>query len=364
VFVDLTEYLGLYRMTPRELVAHLIREILRETGITATGGIGSNLYLAKIAMDIQAKHAPADENGVRIAELDVTEYRRQLWDHRPLTDFWRIGRGIAQRLQRHGVTTMGQLARLSLTQEDSLYREFGVDAEILIDHAWGVEPCGMAEIKAFRPVDSSISVGQVLSEPYDCRRGRIIVQEMADQMAMELTARGLVTDGVGLAIGYDKTGASGLRADQIEQNRYGATVPKGANGSQGLVNRQGQRCFSASVRRVEQAALALYDRLVNPDWPIRRFYLSCSHVQPAGEAAAQEVQLDLFTSAEAVEADQAAEARDVRMQQALVDIRNRFGRNKILRGLSFQEGATARERNETIGGHAAGEGEDADTERW
>ena len=364
VFLDLTNYLSLYGMTPHDLVRHLIREVLRETGITATGGIGTNLYLAKIAMDIMAKRAPADEDRVRIAELDEASYRRLLWDHRPMTDFWRVGKGIARRLAHYGVETMGQLARLSLTEEDSLYREFGVDAEILIDHAWGAEACGMAEIKAFRPADNSISMGQVLSRPYDFAQGRVVAREMADQLALELTERGLVTDGITLVVSYDKTGARGLRPDQVETGYYGEQGPKPAHGSQLLTDDSGRPGASASGRRIERAVLAVYDRTVQQGLPIRRFSLSCGHVQPYAEMHAQTVQLDLFTSGEVLEAEREKEARDLRLQQTVADIKARFGRNKMLRGLNFQEGATARERNGTIGGHAAGEGEEDSGELW
>ncbi len=356
VFIDLTHYLGLYRMTPRELTRAMIRSVMAETGITATGGIGTNLYLAKIAMDIMAKHCEADADGVRIAELDEASYRRRLWDHRPLTDFWRIGRGTAARLQKHGIATMGDLARVSLTEEDSLYREFGVDAELLIDHAWGWEPCGMKEIKAFQPEDHSISVGQVLSTPYDFERGRIIVQEMADQLTLELTEKGLVTDGVDLTVCYDRSGAEGPCRRPIEADRYGARVPKPSHGALNLTGAAGNRVYSGSRRRIEAAVLDIYDRVTDRSLPLRRFYLACCRLRRREEAERQSAQqMDMFTDPEAIAREERTERRDARIQQALLGIKDRYGRNAILRGLNFREGATAIERNATIGGHAAGE---------
>ena len=357
VLIDLTRYLALYGKTPRELVRMMIRDVLAESGITATGGIGTNLYLAKIAMDIQAKHCEPDADGVRIAELDEAAYRRCLWDHRPLTDFWRVGHGTAERLARRGVRTMGDLARQSLTEEDSLYREFGVDAEILIDHAWGWEPCGMREIKAFVPEDRSVSVGQVLPEPYDFARGRIIVQEMAEQIAMELTARGLVTDGVTLDVVYDRTGLRGFDG-QTKLDRYGARMPKPVHGSVSLSDAAGGRIFSHSRRRIEAAALAVYDRVTDRNLPVRRFFLGCIRLRPESAAEAEPArQLDMFTDPEILRREAQAERRDARIQQALLGIRDRFGKNAVLRGMDFQEGATAIERNATIGGHAAGVGD-------
>ena len=358
VFLELTHYLHLYQCTPHELVRRMIGDILRETGVTATGGIGTNLYLAKIAMDIQAKHAEPDADGVRIAELDEISFRERLWNHRPLTDFWRIGRGTVQRLERLGVTCMGELARLSLTAEDTLYRVFGVDAELLIDHAWGVEPCTIADIKAFVPEDHSISVGQVLPGPYPFAQGRIIVQEMAGQLAMDLTRKGLVTDGVTLTVVYDKIGAEGNYAGLTLVDRYGITMPKPVHGTENLLDAGGFPMLSDSVRRVEQAALAVYDRLCDRSLPVRRFYLVCNHVRRRDQLPEQTRQMDFFSDPEELSQERETEARDSRMQQALLGIQERFGANAVLRALSYQEGATARERSHTIGGHAAGDGLD------
>ncbi len=355
VFVDLTNYLSLYGLTARELTRTLVRAVLRETGITATAGIGTNLYLAKIAMDIVAKHAEADADGVRLAELDEASYRAQLWDHRPLTDFWRIGKGTVNRLKHFGAETMGDVARLSLTEEDALYRTFGIDAELLIDHAWGWEPCGMAEIKAFRPADQSISIGQVLPVPYDYERGRVIAREMADALTMQLTQKGLETDGVSLYVGYDRSGAEeGGWRGATEVDRYGVTVPKPMHGSRPLTDASGRRRFTASGRRIEEATLALYDGGVDPRLPIRRFYIGSGSVRPLGTADPAGEQLSLFDPAPQKRAE---DERDTRMQKTIYEIKRRFGANALLRGTNFQEGSTARERNATVGGHASGEGE-------
>ena len=357
VFVDLTQYLALYGLTAWEMTRMLVRAVLRETGITATAGIGTNLYLAKIAMDIVAKRAEPDADGVRMAELDEESYREKLWDHQPLTDFWRVGKGTANRLKHFGAVTMGDVARLSLTEEDALYRVFGVDAELLIDHAWGWEPCGMAEIKAFRPADQSISIGQVLGSPYDFSRGRIIAREMADALTMQLTQKGLETDGVSLYVGYDRTGLEEGWQGATEVDRYGVTVPKPMHGSAPLTDSAGQRRFTASGRRIEEAVLSLYDGGVDPRLPIRRFYIGSGRVRPLGTVDADGEQLTFF---DAGPAQDAADKRDTRIQQTVFEIKRRFGANALLRGTNFQEGSTARERNATVGGHASGEGMTAD----
>ena len=355
VFLDVTDYP--YDCTAHELAQTIIRDVLETTGITATAGIGTNLFLAKVAMDIVAKHIPADENGVRIAELDETKFRRELWPHRPLTDFWRVGRGIARRLEAHGMFTMGDVALCSEQNEELLYRLFGKNAELLIDHAWGWEPCTVPSIKAYRPSENSLSSGQVLSCPYEAAKARLVLREMADQLSLELVEKGLVTDQVVLTVGYDienltdparRTAYSG----PVEQDRYGRRVPKAAHGAQKL------NAPSSSTRRIMEAASALFDRIVDGGLLVRRMYLVAAHIVPEDEAQPEEMeQLDLFTDLATEdarrEAEQAALAREKKLQETTLAIKKKFGKNAILKGMSLEEGATARERNARIGGHKA-----------
>ena len=368
VFLDVTDYP--YDCTAHELAQTIIRDVLETTGITATAGIGTNLFLAKVAMDIVAKHIPADENGVRIAELDEMKFRRELWPHRPLTDFWRVGRGIARRLEAHGMFTMGDVALCSEQNEELLYRLFGKNAELLIDHAWGWEPCTIPAIKAYRPSENSLSSGQVLSCPYEAAKARLVLREMADQLSLELVEKGLVTDQVVLTVGYDienltdparRTAYSG----PVEQDRYGRRVPKAAHGAQKL------DAPSSSTRRIMEAASALFDRIVDGGLLVRRMYLVAAHIVPEDEAQPEEMeqlersgmtfknkqQLDLFTDLATVdarrEAEQAALAREKKLQETTLAIKKKFGKNAILKGMSLEEGATARERNARIGGHKA-----------
>ena len=359
VFMDVTAYLGSYRMTAHDLAMKMIRDVLATTGITATAGIGTNMYLSKVAMDIVAKKMPADKDGVRIAELDEMTYRRELWDYRPLTKFWRVGKGIAEKLAIYGIDTMGGLARMSVRQEGLLYRLFGVNAELLIDHAWGWEPCTMEAVKAYRPETNSFSSGQVLQEPYTFKKARVVVQEMADAMSLDLVAKRLVTDQLVLTVGYD---AECLTNPEIRAryhgptatNFYGKTVPKHAHGTFNF-----DRPTSSS-RLIMDGAAQLFDRQVNPDLLIRRLNLTTNHVMSEEAAAARTDvprQLDLFTDYEALERqhreEQARLDKERRMQEAQLTIKRRFGKNAILRGLNFEEGATAKERNEQIGGHKA-----------
>lgn len=351
VFLDLTAYLGLYSMDAHTLVRQIIRDILKLTGITATGGIGTNLYLAKIAMDIMAKHIDADEDGVRIAYLDEKGYRRSLWSHRPLTSFWRIGGGLARRLERMGCFTMGDVARLSLTNEDGLYREFGIDAELLIDHAWGVETCTIADIKAFRPEARSISAGQVLAQPYTNAQGRVIVREMADQLALELVSKGLVCDGVGLTVIYEP---DPMWKGAAERDRYGRMMPKSAHGTAPLTDSGGARHMTDSARKITAAVLSIYDAVTEPSLMVRRFYLALSNTVPAdADRSGQMRQLDFFTDPQALEVERREDDRQHRIAEALLRIKGKYGKNAILLGTSYQDGATARERNAQIGGHAA-----------
>lgn len=362
VFIDAAPYLHT-GLTPRALAMQIILDVYRTTGITATAGIGTNLYLAKIAMDIEAKHIQPDANGVRIAGLDELQYRRTLWQHRPLTDFWRVGPGIARKLEAKGIYTMGDLARCSagapdaFYNEELLYRMFGVNAELLIDHAWGWEPCTIPAIKAYRPSENSLSSGQVLSCPYEAAKARLVLREMADQLSLELVEKGLVTDQVVLTVGYDienltdparRTAYSG----PVEQDRYGRRVPKAAHGAQKL------NAPSSSTRRIMEAASALFDRIVDGGLLVRRMYLVAAHIVPEDEAQPEEMeQLDLFTDLATEdarrEAEQAALAREKKLQEATLAIKKKFGKNAILKGMSLEEGATARERNARIGGHKA-----------
>ena len=359
VFMDVTAYLHSYKMTAHQLAMKMIRDVLATTGITATAGIGTNMYLAKVAMDIVAKKMPADKDGVRIAELDEMSYRRELWDYRPLTKFWRMGRGIAEKLAVYGIDTMGKIARMSIQNEGLLYRLFGVNAELLIDHAWGWEPCTIEAVKAYRPETKSFSSGQVLQEPYTFKKARVVIREMAEGMALDLVSKRLVTDQLVLTVGYD---AECLTRPEIREkyhgeittNHYGKPVPKHAHGTFNF-----ERPTSSS-RLIMDGATELFDRCVNPDLLIRRLNLTTNHVVSEASVSAQDCapqQLDLFTDYEALEkqrqAEQAKLDKERRMQEAQLKIKKRFGKNAILRGLNFEEGATAKERNKQIGGHKA-----------
>ena len=351
VFIDATPYLATYRKTGRDLASQVIMEVLTETGITATAGIGTNLYLCKVAMDIVAKHTSPDANGVRIAELDEMTYRQLLWDHRPLTDFWRVGRGIANRLAPYGVDTMGKLARLSLQHENLLYNLFGVNAELLIDHAWGWEPCTMEAIKAYRPDNHSFSSGQVLTTPTPVTQARIVVQEMADAMSLKLLSGDLVTDQLVLSVNYDVSNLTdtAIRTSykgKTTSDYYGRLTPVPAHGSIHLDNP------TSSAHTLIRFTATLFDRIVDPSLLIRRLTLSVLNVQP--RQSMPPVQLNLFDTLTGQRTPPLAEkAKEQSMQQALLKIKEKFGKNAILRGLNFEEGATARVRNEQIGGHKA-----------
>lgn len=365
VFIDATPYLRTYGMTVRELAMTMIRDVLATTGITATAGIGTNLYLCKIAMDIVAKHKEPDSDGVRIAELNEQSYREQLWSHRPLTDFWRIGKGYAKKLEAHGLYTMGDIARCSigkpnnLYNEDLLYNMFGVNAELLIDHAWGWEPCTIKEIKAYQPQSNSISSGQVLQSPHKTDKARLIVWEMADSMALDLVEKSAVTDQLTLTLGYDRENLNDpVKKKQyrgaIATDSYGRAVPKHAHGTINLEQ------HSSSTKRIVDAAMQLYDRIADPTLLIRRITLTANHVIPEKQVEKKKqapVQMDLFTDYEAQEQQIKKEeeelAREKKVQEALIDIKRRYGKNAILKGANLQEGATAKERNEQIGGHKA-----------
>lgn len=347
VFIDVTHYLRTYKMSAHELAMTMIRDVLQTTGITATAGIGTNLYLCKIAMDIVAKHIPADKNGVRIAELTEQSYREQLWAHTPITDFWRVGHGIAKRLERLGILTMGDVARTSVYNEEALYKEFGINAELLIDHAWGWEPCTIKEIKAYRPENTSLTAGQVLTKGYEADKARLVVQEMAEMMALDLVDKRLVCDQIVLTVGYDIDNKEFKGEREID--RYGRSVPKQAHGSQNIGK------FTASSRLIVKAALELYDRIINPDLLVRRMYLVANHTtdeQKANEQAQGE-QLDLFSTAEQKDAENAALEKEKSIQKTVLDLQKKFGKNAVLKGMNLKEGATAMERNRQIGGHKA-----------
>ena len=361
VFMDVTNYLATYKMTAHQLAMTMIRDVLSQTGITATAGIGTNLYLCKVAMDIMAKKAPADKDGVRIAELDEQTYRRELWDYRPITKFWRVGRGIANKLAFYGIDTMGRLARMSEQNEELLYKLFGVNAELLIDHAWGWEPCMIADVKAYRPETNSFSSGQVLQEPYTFQKARVVIQEMAEGMALDLVAKRMVTDQLVLTVGYDaecltRPDIRDLYHGEITTNYYGKLVPKHAHGSLRFDKP------TSSSRLLMNGAAELFDRHVNPNLLIRRLNLCVNHVVSESTLAqqpAQPKQLDLFTDYETLERQQQEEQarldKERRLQEAQLKIKQRFGKNAILRGLNYSEGATAKERNAQIGGHRAGD---------
>lgn len=355
VFIDATSYLATYRVSAHELTMRIIRDVLAETGITATAGIGTNLYLCKVAMDIVAKKMPPDTDGVRIAELDEREYRRKLWGHTPLTDFWRVGRGTARRLALHGMHTMGDIARRSLRDQQMLYDLFGVNAELLIDHAWGWEPVTMAMVKAYRPGSRSVSSGQVLKRPYTAAQARNVAMEMADSLALELLDKGLVTDQIVLTVGYDTESLadSDTRArytGHLATDRYGRKVPPQAHGTANLSRP------TSSSRLLTQETARTFDSITDRGLLVRRLTLCANHV--VSESRRQQthaVQLDLFADHEQTmlrqEAEQAALDKERRCQEAVLRIKKQFGKNAILKGLNYTDGATQRERNRQIGGH-------------
>ena len=359
VIMDVTDYLSTYKMTAHELAITMIRDVLKNTGITATAGIGTNMYLCKVAMDIVAKHIPADKDGVRIAELDEMSYREKLWNHRPLTSFWRVGRGIADKLAMYGLDTMGKVARCSIENEDLLYHLFGVNAELLIDHAWGWEPVTMEYVKAYKPETNSMSSGQVLQEPYTFEKARNVVMEMADAISLDLVDKHLVTNQLVLTVGYDtesltRPEIANKYQGEVVMDHYGRPTPKHAHGTANLDN------HSSSGKEIINAVISLYDRIVNKDLLIRRLNITSNNViseEKAKQKASQPVQLDLFTDYETLakkeEEKKHKREKERKMQEALLSIKHRFGKNAILKGTSYAEGATARDRNKQIGGHKA-----------
>ena len=341
-FLDLTKYLKLYKKTARELVKTIIQDVFTTTGITATGGIGTNLYLCKIAMDVMVKHVEADSDGVRIAELDEMSYRRQLWAHKPITNFWQVGRGIAARLEKchlnrgRGIHTMGDIARVSVKEPDALYKMFGVNAEILIDHAWGYEPCTIADIKRAKPQSQSMGEGQVLQDPYPFDKARLVVREMVDTVSMRLVENDLVAKGMVLTVGYDRENVDkGIYHGETVQDFYGRTIPKPAHGTASIGH------YTSSQSAFAEAVMRLFDRIVDPQLTVRRLNLVAIDVVDESNQG-----YDLFTDAQKQE-------REKKRLKAELLIKKRFGKNAIVKGMDLQEGATTVERNGQIGGHRA-----------
>lgn len=363
VFIDATDYLRTNAADGHGFAMKLIKDVFNETGITATAGIGTNLYLAKVAMDIVAKHMPADKNGVRIAELDELAYRRQLWTHRPLTDFWRVGHGYAQKLESNGLFTMGDIARCSIGNEydyyneELLYKLFGVNAELLIDHAWGWEPCTITDIKAYKPENNSISSGQVLHCPYESEAARLIVREMTDLLSLDLVDKGLVTNQLVLTIGYDTENLGNTArlkdySGTFTTDHYGRKVPKSAHGSVNLEK------YTSSSKQLLEAVSELYDRIIDKNLLIRRIYVVANHVINESDIPQNEnIQLDLFTDYDAEEIRHKKETagllRERSLQKAMLSIKKKFGKNAIIKGMNLEEGATAIDRNNQVGGHRA-----------
>lgn len=359
VFMDVTDYLTTYKLTPHDLAMKIILDVLETTGITATAGIGTNLYLCKIAMDIVAKHIPADKNGVRIAELDEMSYRKTLWAHQPLTDFWRVGRGYSKKLEENGMFTMGDVARCSITNEDLLYKLFGKNAELLIDHAWGWEPCTVEAIKAYKPSSNSLGSGQVLHQPYEAEKAKLVLREMADLLVLDLVDKGLVTDQIVITIGYDIENLTDPERKKkyhgdVVKDHYGRLIPKHAHGTINLGE------HTSSTKKIMGAASELFDRIVDKNLLIRRLNIVATHVISESAATSKDggyEQLDLFTDYAVLEAKREKERaeleREKKMQKAMLTIKKKFGKNAILKGMNLEEGATAKDRNAQIGGHKA-----------
>lgn len=355
VFIDATDYLKTYGMTPRELAMKMVLDVLETTGITATAGIGTNLYLCKIAMDIYAKHCVPDKNGVRIAELDEMSYRRILWNHRPLTDFWRVGRGISKKLEEHGMYTMGDVARCSVGREsdyyneDLLYKLFGVNAELLIDHAWGWEPTEISDIKSYRPESSSLSSGQVLQEPYEFSKARLVLKEMADLLSLELVSKRIVTDQIVLTVGYDIESLKKSYSGAVETDRYGRKIPKTAHSSENIGR------YTSSTKLICETAMKLFDRIVDKELLVRRMYIVANHIITENDAEKEReyIQLNLFSDTGKQEAEENELKKEKDMQKAILKIKSKYGKNSIIKGMNLKEGATALERKRQIGGHKA-----------
>ncbi|MCQ2182710.1 MAG: DNA methylase [Bacteroidales bacterium] len=341
VFIDATAYLGTYRCSARDLAVRMVHDVLATTGITATAGIGTNMFLAKVAMDVEAKRCPADKDGVRIAELDEMSFRQKYWGHRPLTDFWRIGHGLAARLEANRMYTLGDVARCSVNCEARLYKLFGVNAELLIDHAWGWEPCTIAQIKKYKPSTNSISTGQVLSSAYTFEKAKLVVREMTDNLVLDLVSKKMVTDQMTLSIGYDIENLTDDRrrlaySGPVEKDWYGRDIPKPSHGTIRLPRQ------SSSTELITDAVMQLFDRITDKKLLVRRMYVVAEHT--VDESKVEGVQLNLFEAP-------CDDGRERRRQEAILAIKNKFGKNAILKGMNFEEGATAKDRNRQVGGH-------------
>ena len=350
VFIDVTNYIKTYKMKASSLAAKVVQEVYKETGITATCGVGTNLYLAKVAMDIVAKHTTPNHYGVRIACLDEQIYKQKLWSHKPLTDFWRVGKGIAKKLEQNGIHTMGDIARCSIQNEDKLFKLFGINAELLIDHAWGYEPCTIESIKAYKPANNSICAGQVLHCPYNYEKTKVIIKEMAELLALDLVDKKLVTDQLVLTVGYDIENINNNRINykgEITIDRYGRNIPKHAHGTINLDHK------TSSTKIIEKMATELYDRIINKKLLTRRINLTANKVvsEETAEKENNYTQIDLFTNYTAEEEKHEKELQERELQRSILNIKKKYGKNAILKGMNFEEGATTIERNSQIGGH-------------
>ena len=353
VFCDITSYLKTYKMTPKELVTKIIKDVYDTTGITATAGIGTNMYLAKIAMDIVAKHTEANEYGVRIAELDEMSYRVKLWNHKPLTDFWRVGKGIANKLEEYNMHTMGDVARCSIENENLLYKLFGINAELLIDHAWGYEPCSMKDVKSYVPLNTSLSSGQVLHEPYDYKKARLIVKEMIELLTLDMVEKHFVTDQIVLTVGYDVENLKGNRinyVDEIKKDFYGRNVPKSAHGTVRIDHK------TSSTTIITRELIKLYDSIINPNLTIRRINIAVCNLENENNSKKQIYkQYDLFSNIkeedELEKKELENEKKERNIQRAILNIKNKYGKNSILKAMNLEEGGTTIERNKQVGGH-------------
>ena len=350
IFCDITNYLKMYKTNARELVTKVIQDVYETTGITATAGIGTNLYLCKVAMDIVAKHVKPDKNGVRIAGLDEMTYRKYLWTHTPITDFWRVGKGYQKRLEKNGIYTMGDVAKTSIKNEELLYKLFGVNAELLIDHSWGYEPCTIKDIKKYKPESNSLSSGQVLHCPYNAEKTKLIVKEMTELLALELVEKKLVTDQLVLTIGYDVENLKNdeirkLYKDEITEDRYGRKVPKHAHGTINLEEK------TASTKKLMEAVEKLYDRIINDKLLTRRINLTANKVVKEGKKQAEFEQMDLFTNYNEIKQKEIKDEKEKNLQYVMIDIKKKYGKNAILKGMNLVEGGTTIERNGQVGGH-------------
>ena len=350
IFCDITNYLKMYKTNARELVTKVIQDVYETTGITATAGIGTNLYLCKVAMDIVAKHVKPDKNGVRIAGLDEMTYRKYLWTHTPITDFWRVGKGYQKRLEKNGIYTMGDVAKTSIKNEELLYKLFGVNAELLIDHSWGYEPCTIKDIKKYKPESNSLSSGQVLHCPYNAEKTKLIVKEMTELLALELVEKKLVTDQLVLTIGYDVENLKNdeirkLYKGEITEDRYGRKVPKHAHGTINLEEK------TASTKKLMEAVEKLYDRIINDKLLTRRINLTANKVVKEGKKQAEFEQMDLFTNYNEIKQKEIKDEKEKNLQYVMIDIKKKYGKNAILKGMNLVEGGTTIERNGQVGGH-------------